>query len=232
MRLFAISDLHLSFASDKPMDVFGEQWTDHFSRIRDDWHEKVTEEDVVVVAGDLSWAMDYAGALPDIEAICALPGYKVLIKGNHDYWHSSLKRTREMLFNHTYFLQNDAVQIGPYVFAGTRGWLQQGSDEFGADDEKIFVRETGRLKMSLDAAKKYEGTIIGISHYPPFSAERNESAFTKLYSNYGVQDVIYGHLHGAQIKKMDIGEVVVDNTKYHLTSCDFLDFQLKQIDES
>lgn len=232
MKLFAISDLHLSFASDKPMDVFGEQWTDHFLHIREDWHANVASEDIVIVAGDLSWAMDYVNALPDIEAICALPGHKVLIKGNHDYWHSSLKRTREILFNNTYFLQNDAVQIGPYVFAGTRGWLQQGSEEFGEDDEKIFVREKGRLKMSLDAAKKCKGNIIGISHYPPFSVEREQTDFTKLYSDYGVNDVVYGHLHGAQIKKMDIGEVMVDKTTYHLTSCDFLDFQLKQIGEA
>lgn len=229
MKIFAISDPHLSLAQEKPMDVFGRHWTGHWEKIVASWEASVSPEDAVVVAGDLSWAMGYEDAAPDLAAICGLPGHKVLIRGNHDYWHGSLKKTREMLGSGTYFLQNDAVRLGEYTFCGARGWKQRGADDFEAQDEKIFSRELERLRLSLAAAKKLGGELIGVSHYPPFSQSHERSEFSDLYAQAGVRTVIYGHLHGQYIKKEEYEDICVDGVSYYLTSCDFLGFELKRI---
>lgn len=226
MSIYAISDPHLSLQSGKPMDVFGSNWTDHWETIKKDWLQKIKNQDIVVVAGDLSWAIRYEEALADLSAICALPGHKILLKGNHDYWHGSLKKTRKMLFNQTYFIQNDAFAIGGYVFAGTRGWKQRGEETFSAEDEKVYTREAERLSLSLQAASKIEGEIIGVSHYPPFTQDLRASELTKIYKYYGVKTVIYGHLHGPKIKKSEYDNIVIEGTRYLLTSCDYLGFKL------
>ncbi len=231
MSIYAIADLHLSTALEKPMDIFGSHWKNHWETIKKDWLEKVTKDDIVVVAGDLSWAMNYTSARPDLDAICALPGKKILIKGNHDYWHGSLAKTRALLHNDTYFLQNDARRIGGYVFAGARGWKQHGDESFTPEDEKIYAREVGRLSLSLRAASRERGEIIGVAHFPPFTQSMRESEFTRLYARYGVKTVIYGHLHGPQIKKAEYDDVVIGGIRYVLTSCDYLGFSLARIRE-
>ncbi len=229
MKIFAISDLHLSLGGEKSMDIFGPHWENHWQRIAEDWRSKVQPEDVVLIAGDISWAMQYEEALPDLQAICAMPGTKVMIKGNHDFWHASLQKTRQLLENHTYFIQNDAVELGDFVFAGTRGWKQWQEEDFTPQDEKIYRREAGRLRLSLEQAKKTGRKIIGMSHYPPFLANRGPSVFTQCYGEFGVETVIYGHIHGDFTKFHMEPRIRIENTDYFLTSCDFLNFQLKQI---
>lgn len=229
MRVFAISDLHLSLAQEKPMDIFGQHWAGHWEKIKKSWRASVSQGDVVVVAGDLSWAMSYEDAMLDLKAICELPGQKVLIRGNHDYWHGSLKKTREALDHNTYFLQNDAITLGEYTFCGARGWKQRGAEDFGPQDEKIYMRELERLRLSLAAARKQGGRLIGVCHYPPFSQNHGRSEFCDLYAQAGVRKVLYGHLHGQYIKKEEYEAICIDGVEYCLTSCDFLGFQLKQI---
>lgn len=229
MRVFAVSDLHLASTLHKSMDVFGESWQNHWEIIREDWKKKVSPEDAVIVAGDISWGINYEEAQEDLREVCRMPGKKILLKGNHDYWHASLAKTKALLFNETYFIQNNAVEAGDYVFAGSRGWKQPGEEDFAPEDETLYKRELARLRLSLEAAKKTGKMIIGVSHFPPFLPTRKKSEFTDLYSEYGVKTVVYGHLHGLHLKGLGFDEIVVDDTRYILTSCDHLRFQLLEI---
>lgn len=136
MRVFAIGDLHLPGGEDKPMNVFGDRWDEHFEKISADWKARVGEEDVVLIPGDISWAMQLEHAADDLQAIGSLPGIKILLRGNHDYWWSTITRVRELLPPKMYALQNDAIRIGDYVFCGSRGW----TGEETTDDKKIYAR--------------------------------------------------------------------------------------------
>ena len=167
-------------------------------------------------------------ALLGLDDVCT-PGKKVLIKGNHDFWHGSLKRTRDMLTNETYFVQNDSVRIGDYTFVGTRGWPHPGDDDYSPQDEKIYAREQERLRLSLDHARRIGGKIVGLIHYPPFTGERKGTPFTRLFEEYGVEKVVFGHIHGEYTKNYPQGPLRLGEVDYYLTSCDHLDFKLKQI---
>ncbi len=230
MKLFAISDLHLSGGCRKPMDIFGSHWEGHWEKITADWREKVGENDAVAICGDISWAMKYDEFEPDISAIRSLPGKKVMIRGNHDYWHTSLAKTRAMLDGNTFFLQNDCVEIGGAVFAGTRGWQQEDADHFDSSDRKIYDRELGRLRMSLEAAAKKKKPIVVLTHFPPFSRSFSESPFTELVEKYEVSTVLYGHIHGTAALSKEYANVKLNGIRYVLTSCDHLRFSLKEID--
>ncbi len=162
------------------MDVFGQHWTGHWEKIVKSWEQSVAPEDVVVVAGDLSWAMSYEDAAPDLAAISRLPGRKVLIRGNHDYWHGSLKRTREMLEEGTYFLQNDAVRLGEYTFCGARGWKQRGAEDFDAQDEKIFSRSWGGCVFRLLRVKSSVGSLLAYATTRP-SLRATNAANSAIY---------------------------------------------------
>ncbi len=229
MKIFTISDLHLSRSVDKPMNVFGNNWEGHDQKIMEDWNSRVSEDDIVLVAGDLSWGINYDEAREDLKAICELPGSKVLIRGNHDLWHQSVNKTRNELFNRTYFIQNDHVRIGDWYFVGTRGWKQKEEQDFTSQDEKIYIREVSRLERSLRSLPPDACNVIGMIHYPPFSRDRENTAFTELFSKYGVKLVVYGHLHGDISYDRSYEEIIVGETRYLLTSCDFLDFKLKEI---
>ena len=155
MRLFAIGDLHLSGGDDKPMDVFGPQWDRHFFHISQAWRRLVREEDAVLIPGDISWAMRLEEAEADLRAIGELPGFKLICKGNHDYWWNSLTRVRSVLPAGMAALQFDAVELEDWVVCGTRGWLiPTGETPLKAEDEKIYRREGERLKMALEAARR------------------------------------------------------------------------------
>ncbi|MBO2517853.1 MAG: phosphohydrolase [Clostridiales bacterium] len=222
MRVFAIGDLHLQGGDNKPMDVFGGHWTGHFDRISADWQEKVGEEDVVLIPGDISWAMQLENALPDLQMIGRLPGIKIILRGNHDYWWSTVTRVRECLPEKMYALQNDALKIGDIVFCGTRGW---GSTET-ADDRKIYKRELMRLEMSLERARLLEGEMIVLCHYPPVDENGNATEVSELISRYPVSHVVYGHLHGVGINVFN-GEA--EGINYHCVACDQIGFKLAQI---
>ena len=153
MRLFAIGDLHLPGGDDKPMDVFDPGWNGHFFRISEDWRERVSPEDTVLIPGDISWALQLGNALPDLQAIGELPGRKILLKGNHDYWWTSLSRVRAALPEGMQVLQYDAIDLGDIVICGSRGWNQPTEDTpLEKEDEKIYLRELQRLELSLQAA--------------------------------------------------------------------------------
>lgn len=230
MRLFAISDLHLPGGDEKPMDVFGDHWADHFARIAADWQKRVGEEDVVLIAGDTSWAMQLDAAVPDLQTIGALPGRKILIKGNHDYWWGGIGLVRRSLPEGMQAIQHDAVDAGCAVICGTRGWMYPTeSQPLREEDERIFNRELIRLEMSLQqAVKKAEGRpVVAMLHYPPLYCQDRDTPFTRLLEKYQVHTVVYGHLHGESVRAGFNG--VWNGVRYRLTSCDSLGFSLAEV---
>lgn len=230
MKIFAISDLHLSINSNKPMNVFGPVWDGYLDKIADSW-KQVEEDDVVLIAGDHSWAMKLPDALPDLDYIANLgKGNKVIIKGNHDYWWSSISGLRKELPYKMYALQNDALKIGDYIFCGTRGWTVPEQNHKTADDEKIYNREVIRLRLTLQDAKRLQTNnekIIVLMHYPPFNSKIEDSDFTKILEEFGVETVVYGHLHSYDKKQQLITHK--NSVKYYLTSCDLIGNELIEI---
>lgn len=225
MAVYAIADLHLP-AMQKPMDVFGEQWRDHFRRIREDWLARVAPDDVVLLPGDISWAMRLEDALEDLRSIGSLPGTKVLLKGNHDYWWNSIGRVRRALPDGMYALQNDSLQFDGRLYAGSRGWVLPGP-EFTDEDMRIYNRERLRLEMSLAHARRRdaEAPITVLMHYPPLTEDA--PGFSDLLERYGVADCVYGHLHGPAIYGAFRG--VRGGVRYHQVSCDGLGFRLYRL---
>ena len=228
MKVFAISDLHLSTAVHKPMDVFGADWDNYFEKITADWKEKVTDEDVVLIGGDISWGISIEEAAPDFALLSALPGRKVVLRGNHDYYWNSLGKMRTA-FPDFLFLQNNCIRIGNLLVAGSRGWTIPTSDS-SAEDVKIYQRELLRLKMSLDAMKVQrcdEDNVVALLHYPPFDVLFNDSEVTALLEEYKVDKVLYGHLHG---KNARVNPAVNKNSIcYLLTSCDLIGNKLIEV---
>lgn len=224
MSIYAISDLHLSYNTDKPMDIFG--WKDYENKIKENWNSKVKENDLVILGGDFSWSMDLEDTYKDFEFIHNLPGKKILIKGNHDYWWGTLTKMKKYIneigFNDINFLYNNSYEFEGKLICGTRGWNFSDLQE----DEKIYNREIQRLRLSLeDAVKKYgnEKEIIVCLHYPPLKT--NEiSDFVRVMEKYNVTKCIYGHLHGPAHKF--VIEKSIDNIQYIMTSCDYTNFDL------
>lgn len=229
MKIFAIGDLHLPGGEDKAMDVFGLHWEDHWGKIQENWIEKVSPSDIVLIPGDISWAMTLDKALKDLEDIGKLPGKKIMIKGNHDYWWSSVSRIRDVLDDSVYVIQNDSVKFHEepkLAFCGTRGWVGSWDKEAPSQDEKIFMRELNRLRLSLDSAKDAEAIIV-LLHFPPFDSKGQENDFCRLIREYPVREVVFGHLHGDSLRNVTEGEI--KGLNYHLVSCDYLDFDPKFI---
>ena len=223
MKIFSISDLHLDINNTKPMDIFGPVWHGHLDKIMAEWNEIVTDDDVVLLAGDFSWAMKLEDVATDFDIFNKLNGKKIIIRGNHDYWWSSVSKVRALLPSETYALQNDAIKIGDYIFCGNRGWLIPEGKLNTEENRKIYAREVLRLEMSLKAAKKLQTNnekIVFVTHYPPFNNKVEPSEYTRLISEYGVTFVVFGHLHGYVNPKMLYNEI--DGVKYYLTSCDAL----------
>ncbi|MBQ2956834.1 MAG: metallophosphoesterase [Clostridia bacterium] len=225
MAIYAIADLHLPGGDIKPMDVFGTHWAGHFERISQDWIGKVGDEDIVLLPGDLSWAMALSDAKQDLEAIGSLPGKKVILRGNHDYWWSGIGRVRDALPENMYAIQNDCLRLNDTLICGTRGWLLPG-DQTGADDMKIYQRELLRLNMTLMQARRLseDASIVCMMHFPPLTDGCRDTGFVDLLEQYRVEDVVYGHLHGSGIKSGFKGEH--RGIRFHLVSCDALNFQL------
>lgn len=221
MKVFAISDLHLSFGANKPMEVFGGHWTNYLEKIVEDWHKKVCDDDVVLIAGDISWAMKLEETKEDFEFLGQLPGTKIITRGNHDYWWASISAVRGVLPKNCLALQNDAVKLGEYIFCGTRGWIIPENQFETEQDEKIFKRELIRLEMSLEAAKRLQTNgqqIVCMIHFPPFNSLRQDNEFTALFEKFGVKKVVYGHLHGNKVRaNLCYNKNGID---YLLTSCD------------
>lgn len=226
MAVWAISDLHLP-ARQKPMDIFGAHWQNHFERIREDWLARVNGEDIVLLPGDLTWAMHLEEALEDIARIGELPGKKLLLRGNHDYWWSSIGRVRRALPEGCFALQNDSMLLDDVLFAGSRGWQIPGEPDGDSDDARIYRRERQRLEMSLKHARAIseDAPLVAMMHYPPRS--ETSEGFSDILKEFGVERVVYGHLHGAGLAGAIRGEV--EGIIYHQVSCDGLDFKLDRI---
>lgn len=232
MSIFAIGDLHLPGGETKPMDIFGPHWANHFDKIKADWTRRVSPGDLVLLPGDLSWAMHLADALPDLHAIAALPGRKVILRGNHDYWWSSISRLRAALPEGMYALQNDAIAFPDAIVCGTRGWVGPWVSNATQEDERIYARELTRLALSLKAAQKLrqqqpDTPLLAMLHYPPTGEHGQETEITRLLAEEGVCTAVYGHLHGPGLQNAFQG--VVEGVRYHLVSCDGLNFSLLQI---
>jgi len=230
MGIFAISDLHLSKVNPKPMEIFGGNWSCHWDKIRYDWLEKVQDNDVVLIAGDISWALTIDEALPDLLDISKLPGRKVLIRGNHDYWWESPAKIRKAVPEGIEIIQNDFVDGGSFNICGTRGWMLPGDDRFKGSDDKVYKRELIRLELSLSKASQASlKPIIVMIHYPPFNEKGEPSKFVDIMKKYNVKTCIYGHLHGEGLKKVTEG--IYDDIQYIMVSCDYLDFKVRKIYE-
>ncbi|MEQ8154587.1 MAG: metallophosphoesterase [Clostridiaceae bacterium] len=222
MALYAISDLHLSFTADKPMGIFGEKWEGHEEKIKENWIRNINPEDTVLIAGDISWSMKHDESMEDLGWISSLPGRKIIVKGNHDYWWGSITKLNS-LFENMNFMQNNFFTYEDWAICGSRGWICPGSDKFTLKDGKIYNRELNRFRLSLDAAKKagYE-KFICMMHYPPTNEKLAPSGFVDLFKEYGVTRVVYGHLHGPALANVLNGEN--DGIEYIMTSCDYIDF--------
>lgn len=230
MSLFAIGDLHLPGGDEKPMDIFGSHWDGHFQRISEDWRSRVRDEDTVLIPGDISWAMQLRDALPDLEVINSLPGSKIILKGNHDYWWNTLSQVKSALPKGMTAIQHSAVDAGEAVVCGTRGWTLPTADTpLSAEDQRIFNREVLRLEMALQAAMKIRGDkpLVVMMHYPPLYDLERDTEFTRLLQRYPVTTVVYGHLHGAGIRVGFNG--VWEGINYRLISCDSLGFRLAEV---
>lgn len=230
MKVYAISDLHLSGKTDKPMNVFGPDWEGHFEKIKADWQSKVTDEDIVLIGGDTSWGMYLDEGLFDVQSLAPLAGKKVFIRGNHDYWWNGITRVRAGAPDETfYFLQNDCVKLGRYVIAGSRGWTCPGSADFTEHDRTLYLREGERFKLCFHEVKKVrrEGDIvIALIHYPPMNLKQDDTVFTQLFEENAVDKVVFGHLHGAAYFPLKSQK---NGIEYILTSCDKVHFRLTEI---
>ncbi|MBQ3115386.1 MAG: metallophosphoesterase [Clostridia bacterium] len=220
MAVYAISDLHLSLGTDKPMSVFGGNWDNYEQKLKTNWNNLVKKNDTVIVNGDISWATYIENAVNDFSFINQLNGTKLVSKGNHDYWWTTMKKQQEFCENNGFdtikFLQNNCYVIEDYAICGTRGWALTKNDD---EDKKIYNRELERLQLSLREAKKADakGIIVGL-HYPP------DLTFMTVLENFGVRKCIYGHLHGNVHINTAYFEGEVGGIEYKLVSCDYLDF--------
>ena len=222
MRLLAIADPHLSSHVAKPMTIFGGNWTGHPEIFFQRWRETVLEDDVVIISGDISWGLKLPDAMPDLEMIAALPGQKILVRGNHDYWWPSIGKLRAALPANMHALQHDSIIIGDTAIIGTRGWTCPGNDDFDKEDEKIYARELERLKLAIASLKgKIFTRLIVALHYPPFNARFRESGFTELLEEAQADAVIFGHLHGYKPSRLP---KEWKGIPLHFVACDAVNF--------
>ncbi|MBI5368499.1 MAG: metallophosphoesterase [Planctomycetes bacterium] len=243
MRVFALSDPHLGTRVDKPMDRFGPHWVEHPRRIAENWRAVVRPEDLVLVPGDISWAMRLEEAQADLALLGALPGTKVLLRGNHDYWWQSIGKVRSALPPGMFALQNDVVRVGPVAICGTRGWTLPGTPGYAeAVDGPLVRREAERLALSLrllpppaEAAQR-----LAIFHYPPLPVDGGASPFGAALEAAGIPLAVYGHLHRAAPPAHDVAPAadalvaagderpplsgLVRGVRYVNASCDYIDF--------
>lgn len=238
MSIYVIGDLHLPFGVEKPMDIFGGKWQGYTEKLKEDWNKKVKPEDTVILAGDFSWATYLEDTYKDFEYINNLPGKKILLKGNHDYWWTTVTSMKKYLEENSFkdidFLYNNSFCIEDKIIVGTRGWALLDSE----NSEKMVKREANRLELSIkDAIEKYgeDKELICIMHYPPITRTKmkNEytydSKFLDVMKKYNVKKCYYGHLHGKS--HIDAVEGKIEGIEFTLISGDYIEFKLKMIDK-
>lgn len=230
MAIYVIGDLHLSFNTNKPMDIFGENWQKYEEKIKQDWLLKVKPEDTVILPGDFSWAMYLDETDKDFEFINNLPGKKILLKGNHDYWWTTVTSMRRYIqeqdFENIDFLYNNSYEFEGKIIAGTKGWNISEDQE----DIRLTKREVARLELSIqDGISKYgeDKEIIVFMHYPPLTKNYINTDYTILMKKYNIKRCYYAHLHANSIQ--DAVEGNIDGIEYKLVSSDGLDFKLLKI---
>lgn len=253
-RLFAISDPHLSFFNPKPMDMFGPQWRNHAAKLENNWRGLVDPGDVVLVAGDISWAMRLDAARPDLEWLAGLPGEKVLVKGNHDYWWGSLAKLKALRLPGMHFIQNNHVAIGGLAIGGSRLWdfpgiawpfgtnLEAGatpvepvavSGDRENDPEKIRARELERLALSLRGLPRDAALKVALTHFPPLGEDGLPTPLTDLVGSFAIDFCVFGHIHGlpASGRARPGEDIVIGKTRYILASTDILGHTPKLLGE-
>jgi len=231
MAIYAISDLHLSFGVNKPMNIFGDVWNNYEEEIKKNWNETVKEEDTVIIPGDISWAMNLDESKPDFEYINSMPGKKIFIRGNHDYYFSTKTKMQNFFQENNFqdfsIIHNTAEDVEDYIICGSRGWGKtEGND--AQSDKKIIEREEGRLRNSLEQGKKLQEEylekgihkdIIVALHFPPFIGK-----FKSIMEEYNAKICIYGHLHG--YGHTTVREGIIDGIDYKMVGCDYTKFKL------
>lgn len=224
MALYAISDLHLPLGVNKPMDIFGKRWENYVERLRENWQSTVGEEDTVVLPGDFSWATYLEESKADFEFLNGLNGKKILLKGNHDYWWTTMNKlksfVRENGFRNIDFLQNNSFEYGDISVCGTRGWNTP-MGKMSEEDEKIYTREIGRLELSVKSAKNPENIIV-FTHFPPILKDYRENAMTDFFAEYNIKRCVFGHIHSSGVKNAAEGNI--NGVAYTLVSCDYREF--------
>lgn len=221
--LYTIGDLHLSFGTDKPQDIFP-GWNNYIERLKSNWNSKISENDTVILLGDHSWALKLEDSLKDLEFIDReLNGKKILIKGNHDLWWSTMKKITDFVsdngFSTLSFLYNNAYSAEGISICGTRGWIRENGEPA---DQKVLNREAGRLETSLQAGAKLGGKLTAFIHYPPIYGTEENAPIIELLHKYGVKRCYYAHLHGNSIKGALNGERA--GIYYKLVSADGVGF--------
>ena len=234
MAIYAIADLHLSFSKNKPMDIFGDNWENHAEKIKQNWINQIKETDTVILPGDFSWAMYLEETKLDFEYLNKLPGNKILLKGNHDYWWTTISKMNKFIeenkFKNINFLYNNSYCIEDKIIVGTRGWNILDTE----NDYKMIKRENSRLELSIkDGMNKFgeNKEIIVFMHYPPINKNNvinlEQTEFIKTLKKYNIHKCYYGHLHGHSHR--DAIEGIIDGIDYKLISADYLDFKLIKI---
>ena len=231
MAIYAISDLHLSFGVNKPMNIFGDVWDNYEELVKNNWINTVKEEDTVIIPGDISWAMTLKESVKDFEFLNKLPGRKIILRGNHDYYFSTKTKMQNFFiqqgFREFTVLHNTAEDVEEYIICGTRGWGKTENND-AEQDKKIIAREERRLINSLEAGKRLQEQyltqgikkeIIVALHFPPFIAN-----FTKIMEEYNVSKCVYGHLHGFGHNMVKEG--LIGNIQYSMVGCDYTGFKL------
>jgi len=228
VAFFALADLHLGFAVDKPMDMFGERWRNHSEKINENWRKTVTDDDIVLVPGDISWALKLDEVRQDFDFLAQLPGRKVLIRGNHDYWWDSISKVREILPPGMFALQNDHLVFDGVAVCGARGWnLPVQNDQDYERDKRIFLRERNRLALSLQSAPA-DLPKIAMLHYPPCYHHQEEVGFCDILEKFKVELCVFGHLHGEDHRLALRGRH--NNVNYVFCAADAVDFTPVRID--
>ena len=225
MALYTIADLHLPLGVEKPMDIFGHSWAGYVDRLEYNWQRKIKPDDTVVLPGDFSWATYLEQSEKDFEFLNRLNGKKILLKGNHDYWWTTMNKLNSFIkekgFNSIEFLQNNSFVYENIGICGTRGWIHPAWDKFNGEDRKIYDREVLRLELSLKSVKDCKEIYV-FTHYPPISVQRTENEFIRMMKQHGVTKCFYGHLHSASHKNAVNG--IEDGIEYRLISGDYLQF--------
>jgi uncharacterized protein len=229
VAIYGIAALHLSENPPvKPMEVFSPVWRDHWSRICSDWTARVLPTDWVILAGDTSWAMKWAEAAVDLEAVAVLPGKKIILRGNHDYWWTTVTKMRQLADPSFYFLHNNHVAVDDIAICGSRGWITPDDPCFGPSDESIYAHEALRIRTSLQSARDagFRRLILAL-HFPPVIRPGATNLFTDLLAEFAVETCAFGHLHDEGIQLAPSGKI--NGAACRLIACDALDFKLEQL---